>query len=143
MTIEEFGSFLGTKSVGRWTEPIGEQLVERVYSAMKRIGKDTPALQWQVSDPSGYMIMRRIDRETYLRYPRKPIMGSKDDIDIEEPLVDALACLVLSGLEMQRTKPLMHLYYIEIEGYNENLIESYMEAATNETLRHNAFGRGQ
>ena len=139
MTIEEFSSFIQTKSVGRWTSVSNEQLIERVYSASRRIGMDTVPLKWVYEKEIEYTALRRLDEHSWIRVPHKATYGTGEDVDIEEGLVDALAYLVLSGLELQRTKALMHLYYIEIENYNDNLINTHLSKATNNAERFKKF----
>jgi len=112
---------------------------ERVYTAFKRIGRDCLPLKWLVDDPTGYQVMRRVDNRTFVRYPNKPQLGTGDELDIEEALMDALMYLVMSALETTNRKQHMHNYYIEIEGYNNIQIESYMESATKDAMRFHQF----
>ena len=139
MTLNEFGRFLQTKSSGRLEPPVNEQLTERVYTGMKRIAKDTLSLKWVVEDKLDNRIFRKLDENTLIRYPKKPILDSGDQLDIEESLLDALALYVLAGLELQRSKVLMGMYREEIDMHEERLIETSLSVATNDAERFYQF----
>ncbi len=139
MTLNEFGRFMQTKSVGRVNAPINEQLTERVFTAMKKIARDTVPLLWQVSDPAGHRILRKIDDETWIRLPKKPILDSGDELDVEDILLDAMALYVMAGLEIQRAKVNMAMYWEEIDSYNGKLIETHLEVATNDSPKFHVF----
>ncbi len=139
MTLNEFSRFLQTKSVGRVEPPINEQLTERVYTAMKKIAMDTNALRWVVDTEIGHDIMSRLDSYTFVRYPLKPVIDSGDQLDIEEALIDALALYVMAGLEIQRAKVNMAMYHEQIDRYNQNLIQTHMQEATNDAERFYQF----
>ena len=139
MTLNEFGRFLQTKSSGRLEPPVNEQLTERVYTGMKRIAKDTLSLKWVVEDKLDNRIFRKLDENTLIRYPKKPILDSGDQLDIEESLLDALALYVLAGLELQRSKVLMGMYREEIDMHEERLIETSLAVATNDAERFYQF----
>ncbi len=139
MTMNELTRFIQTKSVGRLETPINEQMTERIYAGMKRIAMDTMALGWTVPDPEGYEILRRIDAATYIRYPRKPQIDSGDQLDIEHALNDALAYLLLVELERQRAKTYMGLYHSEVDRYNDNLTQTYLAEASNDSPKFHVF----
>jgi len=140
MTLNDFGRFLQTKSVGRIDAPVNEQLTERVFTAMKHIAKVTICLKWVIQEQSeNYKIMRRVDLNSWIRFPNKPIIDNTDDLDIDDDLIDALALYVMAGLEMQRSKTLMGMYYEEIERNNQRLIETYLEDASNDSRRFHVF----
>jgi hypothetical protein len=139
MTLNEFGRFLNTKSIGRVESPVNEQLTERVFSAMKKIAFDTTPLRWTINKRAGEDIIRRIDLNTYIRTPHKPIIDSGEQLDIESELVDALALYVMAGLEPQRSKVNMGMYYAEIENYNVKLIETSLQEATNDSPKFHQF----
>ncbi len=139
MTLNEFGRFLNTKSVGRIEPPINEQMTERVFTAMRKIARDTMPLRWVVDDPANYDVLRRVDANTWIRTPEKPILDSGNQLDIEDELLDALALYVLAGLEVQRGKILMAMYYEELDAYNNKLTETYLAVASNDAERFYAF----
>ncbi len=139
MTLNEFGRFINTKSIGRVEPPINEQMTERVFTGMKKIAHRTIPLKWVVDDPTNYAILRRIDEYTYVRMPKKPILDSGEQLDIEEELLDALALYVMAGLEIQRAKVNMAMFYEEIDQYNDRLTETYLSEATNDAARFYVF----
>ncbi len=128
-----------TKSIGRVEPPVNEQLTERVFTAMKKIAQLTEPLKWVEDDPEGYTVYRRLDNFTFVRMPNKPIIDSGEQIDIEESLEDALALYIMAGLEPQRSKINMGMFYQEIDFYNMRLIESYLQEATNDSDRFHQF----
>ena len=139
MTLNEFGRFLNTKSIGRVESPVNEQLTERVFTAMKKIAYDCTPLRYTIFERDGQDVLRRIDLNTYIRMPLKPIIDSGEQIDIEEELVDALALYVMAGLEPQRSKVNMGMYHGEIENYNNKLIETEFQEATNDSIKFYQF----
>ena len=139
MTLNEFGRFLQTKSIGRVEPPVNEQLTERVFTAMKKIAQLTQPLKWVEENPEGYTVFRRLDDFTFVRMPNKPIIDSGEQVDIEETLEDALALYVMAGLEPQRSKVNMAMFYEEIDFYNARLTESYLQEATNDSDRFYQF----
>jgi hypothetical protein len=142
MTLEEFGRFLHTKSVGRIEAPVNEQLTERVYTAMKHIARNTTVLKYTITDEiesQEYQIMKREDENTWVRFPIKPIIDSGDELDIDDILLDALALYVMAGLEMQRSKILMGMYWEEIDANNARLTSTYLQEASNGSERFNVF----
>ena len=140
MTLEEFGRFIQTKSVGRIEAPVNEQLTERVYTAMKHIARNTTVLKYTITDNHlDYEIMERKDEHTWTRFPVKPIIDSGDELDIDDFLLDALALYVMAGLEMQRSKVLMGMYWEEIDANNARLTSTYLQEATNDAERFYIF----
>ncbi len=135
MTLEEFNRFLRTKSVGRFELPDDEQLSFRIHSAMMKIAKDTTPLRLVAEYNEGTEILRKIDSDTYVRFPKRPIKDSGLELDLDDELMDALALYVMAGLEIQRAKVLMGMYWEEINHNNTRLIETYLEDATNDAFR--------
>ena len=139
MTIEEFGIFMLTHSSGRTNVPSGEIMSERIWTAMKRISKNAYPLKLTVNEPAGLTIVRKVDESTYIRQPGKPILGSSKQLDMDDDLMDALAYYVLAGLETQRAKTYMGLYWGEINSFNDTLTETDLNTANNEASRFRKF----
>jgi len=128
-----------TKSTGRTEIPTNEMLVDRTYTALKRVASDTIPLRLVVEDSAGHQILRRVDDNTYVRFPKRPIIDSGQTMDIDDELLDAVALYIMAGLELQRSKTLMGLYYKEIETYDEKLTETYLGIATNDSRKFYVF----
>jgi len=139
MTIEEFQTFMLSKSVGRFTTPDKENMTERVYTGLKHIARNTIVLRYCVQEELGHDILRRIGETTFIRYPQRPLPDSGIQLDIDPALLDALALYVMAGLELSRSKVLMGMYREEIELNNQRMIETYLEEATNDAPRFNVF----
>lgn len=139
MTLEEFGVFMLTHSSGRTNVPSKEILSERVWTAMKKIAKDAYPLKLTVNVPAGLTIIRKVDESTYIRQPNKPILGSSKQLDLDEELMDALSYYVLAGLETQRAKTYMGLYWGEVNSFNDTLTETDLNTASNEASRFRKF----
>lgn len=139
MTLEEFEKFCLTKSIGRTSIPQGESLEDRVLTALKKIAKDTIPLKLVEHNSLGIKVLRKIDDETYIRVPKRPISNSGNRLDIDDELIDALALYVMAGLETQRAKVLMGMYREEIEQNNHRLIETEMLDAHNDADRYHVF----
>ncbi len=139
MTLEEFTRFLRTKSVGRTELPDNEQISFRIHTGMMKIAKDTTPLRLVAAYNEGTEILRKIDSDTYVRFPKRPIKDSGLELDLDDELMDALALYVMAGLEIQRSKVLMGMYWEEIDKNNQRLIETYLEEATNDAERFYQF----
>lgn len=123
MTLKDFGILLMSKSTQRKSIAIDDVYIEKVYSAIKRVAKDTVPLTLLVNSPIGQRVMRKIDDNAYIRYPKKAI-NETDIVDVDEALLDAVALYVMAGLETQRAKIYMGLYYTEIENNDAVQIEA-------------------
>ena len=139
MTLEEFTRYMLSHSSGRTVVPAGEIMAERVWTGLKRIARDTTPLILTVNDPLGYTVLRKIDASTFIRKPNKPKLGTAQALDIDEILLDALAYYALAGLETQRAKVYMGMYWGEINSFNDILIETDLNVATNEAPRFRRF----
>ena len=139
MTLEEFGRHMLSFSSGRTNVPSDELLAERVFTALKKVAKHTVPLKLKVSSPAGFTIIRRIDSETYIRMPEKPKISTPTAIDIDKVLIDAVALYVLAGLETQRAKTLMGMYWGEINENNDRLTETFLSTASNDAPRFSKF----
>jgi hypothetical protein len=127
------------KSVARITIPSNEIMEERVYIGLKRIAMDTIPLKLVTESGDGIQVLRKIDSTTYIRYPQRPLIDSGLNIDIDDDLIDALGYFVLAGLEQQRAKQLMGLYHTDIDFYNDKLIQTYLEEASNDSEKFYQF----
>ena len=136
MTLEEFGVVLAAKSTQRQPSVIDAVYAEKVYTAMKRVAKDTLPLSLLVNSPVGQRILRKFDTDAYIRYPKKAVKAS-DDIDMDESLIDAVALMVMAGLETQRAKIYMGLYYTEIENNDKVQIEASLDLASSNPPNRN------
>ncbi len=139
MTLEEFGPFLLTKSAGRTIVPDIDELAERTYWGLKRIATDTIPLRLVSQVPDGYKILRKVDSETYIRIPRKPVPADSEPLDMDSVLLDALSLFVLAGLETARAKVYMGMYYKEIDTYSDKLTETFLAEATNDSSKFHVF----
>jgi len=139
MTLNEFNKMILAKSVARITIPSNEIMEERVYIGLKRIAMDTIPLKLVTESGDGIQVLRKIDSTTYIRYPQRPLIDSGLNIDIDDDLIDALGYFVLAGLEQQRAKQLMGLYHTDIDFYNDKLIQTYLEEASNDSEKFYQF----
>ena len=101
-----------------------------VHRALKRIAKETVPLKLVVNDITGLTVIRKVDDQTYIRYPIIPY-GDDSDIDIDEELVEAVAAHVCSELEPQRKGHYLQQYEREIRQNNDRLIETDLDECTN------------
>lgn len=139
MTFNEFTKMILAKSVARITIPPNEMMEERTYIGLKRIAMDTIPLRLVEESGEGYEVLRKVDSTTYIRYPQRPIANSDLNLDIDDDLIDALGYFVLAGLEQQRSKQLMGLYHTDIDFYNDKLIQTYLEEASNDSIKFYQF----
>jgi len=140
MKIDEFEKLCLSKSTNRTTlgqDP--EQTYLRIYQALKRVAHDTVPLRLHITYPQGQEILRKMDEHSYLRMPKQPTKP-EDELDIDSALEDAVALFVMAGLETQRAKIYMGLYYTEIENNNTRLIETDLVMAENEGMSNNSAG---
>ena len=132
MTLNEFRTVLLTVSVGRTALPEDTILKERIFKGLKMIAKETIPLKLLLTNSTGAKIIRRLDDALFIRFPRRPIEEDLD-LDIDEELVDALAYLVMAGLERAHKKQHMSDYLREKDMNNDRLIETYLSESTNES----------
>lgn len=140
MKYSEFKVLLLSKSNNRTVLPDLPQLDEKVFTALKRVAKDTLALRLLVSEPDGFQILRRTDEHMFIRFPSKPTLDT-DTIDIDDTLMDALALFVMAGMEIPRAGQLMGMYYKEIELNDDRLVETYLAVASNDSPESSAQER--
>lgn len=138
MNLLEFRRLLSEKNSNRDIELDDEKLGERIFAGLKKIGMDTLPLILVENSDSNATMMRRIDSNTWVRVPVKPII-STDEIDTDIMLLDALAYYVMAGLERSRAKIHMGMYYGEIEMNNVRLIETWTEEDEADIDRYKQF----
>lgn len=132
MIYSDFVTLLLSKSNNRTVLPDEFQLKDKIYSSLKRVAKDTVPLRLVITDGTGQQILRKIDEYSLVRYPFKPLLTT-DVIDIDDALLDAVALFTMAGMETQRAKQFMGLYYKEIELNNERLVETNLSVASNDS----------
>lgn len=123
MIYSEFKTLILSKTQNRKEIPPDSNIDYKVWTALKMISKHTVPLKLVVNDPSTYSIYRRVDENTYIRLPNRPVDES-DSIDIDDVLLDAAALYVAAGLEAPKAPVHMGFYREEIDLNNERLIET-------------------
>jgi len=126
---------MNSKSLGRADYSGAEHLPDRIYTGMLKVCSKTLPLKLVVTDPTGEVIYRRVDENTWLRKPNKPNETDGLDIDMDEELMDALQYFVIAGLEPQRAKTMMGMFHTAVEEYDARLSEAYLAEATNDAER--------
>ncbi len=136
MIYSELKDLILFQMPGRYEDDLPPDSVLRlmIHRALKRIAKDTVPLRLVVSDPSQLTIIRKLDDDTYIRFPLPPFRDD-DDIDCDEELVEAVAAHVCSELEPQRKGHYLQQYEREIMQNNERLIETELDACTTLSYR--------
>jgi hypothetical protein len=134
MIFSEMKDLIRNQMSGRYDQDLPPDSVIRqaVHRALKRIAKETVPLRLVTNDPSQLTVIRKIDNDTYIRFPLMPYRDD-DDIDIDEELVEAVAAHVCSELEPQRKGHYLSVYEREIVLNNERLIETDLDTFSNET----------
>jgi hypothetical protein len=143
MTLGDFREVILEKSVGRTTLPEDKKLFERVHTAIKRVAKDTVPLSLvQRVDSTvstiNFKVLRRIDTNSYIRFPEKP-ESNESVIDVDEALLDATALYIIAGLERGHAKVHMGMYYGEIDMNNDRLIETALSIASNDSYNEEPY----
>ena len=139
MTIEQFAVLMGSKSTGRKDYNKEEQLPTRIEEALRKISSKTVPLKLVVNDPTGWKIYRRLDENTWIRKPAKVEWGNGMDIELDDDLIDAAMYYVMAGLEPQRAKTMMGMYYSAVEEYDRRLIETYLAEASDDAERYRIY----
>lgn len=140
MTVSEFKVLLLSKSNNRTALPTNEQLIPKIFTALKRVAKDTVALRLVVTSGEGQQVLRRVDELMFIRFPFSP-RNDDDTVDIDDSLLDAVALYTMAGLEIQRASQLMGMYYKEIEMNDDRLVETHLANASNESPHSDASQR--
>ena len=138
MTLNEFRPLLLAKSVGRTTLPADVDLKERIFAGLKLIAKETVPLRLIVQTSLGYTILRKLDKDMYIRMPSIPT-SEDSELDIDLALVDALAYYVMAGLERGNANTHMGMYHSEIDMNNDRLTETFLSTTTNDASRFCQF----
>jgi len=136
MVYSEMKDLIKNQMPGRYNTELPPDEVIRlmVHRALKRIAKETVPLRLVVNDASQLTIIRKVDDDTFIRFPIMPFRDD-DDIDVDEELVEAVAAHVCSELEPQRKGHFLQQYEREIRQNNERLIETDLNTFTNLNLR--------
>jgi len=137
MTLTDFKILCLTKSMNRTKLPINTDFIPKVFSALKRVAKDTVPLRLIVNDGTGQQILRKTDEFMLIRFPFPPRVED-DIIDIDDALLDAVALFTMAGIELTRSQQYMGLYYKEIELNDERLIETHLMDASNDSPESSA-----
>jgi len=137
MVLTDFKVLCLSKSMNREKLPVNTDFIPKVYSALKRVAKDTVPLRLVVNDGTGQQIMRKADEFMLIRFPFPPRVED-DIIDIDDALLDAVALFTMAGIELSRSQQYMGLYYAEIELNNERLVETFLQDASNDSPHSSA-----
>ena len=130
MTLTDFKVLCLTKSMNRTKLPDNVDFIPKVYTALKRVAKETIPLRLIVNDGTGQQILRKTDEFMLIRFPFPPRVED-DIIDIDDALLDAVALFTMAGIELSRSTQYMGLFYKEIEMNDERLIETFLVDASN------------
>jgi len=136
LTLLSFKTVILSKSNNRSELPDNPQLIEKIFTALKRVAKETVPLRLVIEDGAGQQVLRKVDEFGLIRFPFRPLTDD-DVIDIDDALLDATALFVMAGMETQRAKQLMGLFYAEIEMNNDRLVETFLSDASNESPHTN------
>jgi len=116
-----------------------EILLEKANISLMQVCRDSIPLNLLVKygvledeNKKEYKLLREIDGEYYLRYPRA--INATDDIELSDNLMDPLALHILSGIEVSRAPVYMKMYWSILERYENDLING-------EIRRENAIRR--
>ena len=139
MTLKEFATDLGSKSLDRDAPMVDDHLVSRIVTALRQIAMRTTPLTLLVNNPKSFKILRRVDDSLWVREPERPDDSNGIGIDIDDDLIDALQYYVMAGLEPMRGKINMALFHSEIDNYNQMLIEAELTIATEDSSKHHQF----
>jgi len=125
MTLTDFKTLCLSKSVNRTKLPGNTELIQKIFSALKRVAKDTIPLRLIVNDGTGQQILRKTDEFMLIRFPFPPRVED-DIIDIDDALLDATALFTMAGIELTRSSYYMGEYSKEIMLNDERLIETHL-----------------
>ncbi len=130
MTLREFKTLLLSQTPGRTVLPDDAFLLNSIQTAVLQVAHDTVPLRlFRRERPD--LVLRRVDHEGFIRYPRKVIMDG-DEIDLDEVLMDAAAYYTNSIIEQQKKGTHLNAYEKILQRNNERLIETYLEVCDTE-----------
>ena len=137
MVYSEFKNYLNSIMPGRETANLPPDTVLRtqIFRALKRIAKETVPLKLVVNDNSQNTVIRKLDNDTFIRFPLE-VYRDDDDIDIDDELIDAVAAHVASEIEPQRKGHFLQQYEREILLNNTRLIETDLDYFSNVSTRN-------
>lgn len=133
MILRDFKNLVRSMSVNMATGKLEDDVFNmRVFTALKRVATDTVPSRLVEIDNTTIKVFRKIDNNTFIRFPRKPI-DDQSIVDMDDSLLDAVGYLCVAKLDRSNSKTNMGLYYKEIENSNKRLFENdfYEEDITN------------
>lgn len=140
MTTREVFKKVNQKSSGRTVEPEDNVMIESIADAMKRVAMDTlpTRLTGTAEDMAGYRVLRKVDADTYVRFPLTP-NNPDEELVMDEFLIDAMAYWIIKLLEPQREKAHYRGYMDEIDMNNGRLVETMLSEPDEESTPRNCY----
>lgn len=140
MTVREVYVEALEKSSGRTQLPEEYKMLSGAFVAMKRIAKDTLPLRLKRTAVTivGERILRMIDTDTFIKFPKKPD-SVDEELEMDEALLDAMAFWVIKGLEPQVENRYYRGYQDEIDMNQERLIETMISEDIEDSTPRNCY----
>lgn len=132
MILSELETLMLSKTNNRTEFPSTLNMRERVFTALKAVASETIPLRLVTQDPTGVLVLRKVDEKTYIRFPTMPI-NDESQIDIDDYLLDAVALYTLSSIEKDKASIYMGMYNKIIEKNEQKLMETYLSFGSNES----------
>ena len=140
MTVREVYVSALEKSSGRTKLPEDSKMLEGSFVAMKQVAMDTlpTRLARTAVTIVGERVLRKIDFDTYIKFPKKPD-SVDEELEMDEALLDAMAFWVIKGLEPQVENRYYRGYQDEIDMNQERLIETMISEDIEDSTPRNCY----
>lgn len=140
MTTRELYVVVTEKSSGRTKLPSEDKMKEGAFAAMKRVAMDTiPTRLTRTTETIvGERILRKVDSDTYVKFPSKP-SSVDDELEMDEFLIDAMAYYIIKLLEPQREKGHYRDYMGAIDDNNGRLVETMLSEDFEDSTPRNGY----
>ena len=140
MTVRELYVSALEKSSGRTKLPTEDKMIEGTFVAMKQVAMDTLPLRLTRTATTivGERVLRKIDFDTYVKFPKKPD-SVDEELEMDEFLIDAMAFWVIKGLEPQVENRYYRGYKDHIDMNNGRLIETMLSEDFEDSTPRNCY----
>ena len=140
MTTRETFEMGLSLSSGRTVLPAENTMLNLIYTSMKQVAMDTLCLRLvgTAEEIAGFRVLRKIDYDSYVRYPVKP-SDVDEELVMDEFALEAMAYWCMKLLEPQRQNEHYRGYKDQIDMGNGRLVETMLSEEEEESTPRNCM----
>ena len=140
MTVRELCTSAIEESSGRTQLPTEDKMLKASFEAMKQVAMDTipTRLVYTAETIVGERILRKVDSDTYIKFPKKPT-NVDEELEMDEFLITAMACWIIKKWERQLEKQHYRNYKDQIDMNNGRLVETMLSEESEDSTPRNCY----